>query len=53
MSPEDAAKALGLLLIGSEALSLIPTVRANGWLQLIYRVLKALGKEFGQGIKNR
>lgn len=53
MSPDDAAKALGLLLVGSEALSLIPQVRANGWLQLLYRAAKALGKEFGQGRRDR
>jgi hypothetical protein len=53
MSPEDVAKVLGLLLLGSEALSLMPKVRANGWLQLTYRILKALGKEFGQGLKSR
>lgn len=51
MSPDDAAKILGLLLIGSEALSIIPKVRANGWIQLIYRAMKALGREFAQ--KNR
>lgn len=51
MTVDDVAKALGLLLIGSEVLSLTPWTRSNGWIQLVFRAMKALGREFGQ--KNR
>ena len=42
MSQEQiVALAIGLLA-GSEVLSLLPGVRANGWLQLVFSVLRAV-----------
>jgi hypothetical protein len=42
LSSEDAAVIATALLAGSEALSLIPAVRANGWIQLVIQILRAL-----------
>jgi hypothetical protein len=42
LSSGDAAVIATALLAGSELLSLIPAVRANGWLQLVFQILRAL-----------
>lgn len=42
LNPDDAAVIATALLAGSELLSLIPAVKANGWIQLIFQVLRAL-----------
>ena len=41
-TPEQIAGIAISLLAGSEMLSLLPFVRANGWVQLILGVLKGL-----------
>ena len=42
ITPEQIAGIAISLLAGSEMLSLLPFVRANGWIQLILGVLKGL-----------
>ena len=42
MSQEQVVTVAIGLLAGSEVLSLLPGVRANGWLQLIFTVLRAV-----------
>ena len=42
ITPEQIAGIALSLLAGSEMLSLLPFVRANGWIQLILGVLKGL-----------
>mgnify|MGYP003343008740 CR=1 FL=1 len=42
MTPEDITAIAVALLAGSEALSLMPGIRANGWVQLILGVLRGI-----------
>ena len=42
ITPEQIAGIAISLLAGSEMLSLLPFVRANGWVQLILGVLKGI-----------
>jgi hypothetical protein len=42
ISAEDLAVFATALLVGSELLSLSPRIRANGWVQLFFTVLRAL-----------
>ena len=41
-TPEDITSIAIALLAGSEMLSLIPGIRANGWVQLILGILKGI-----------
>lgn len=42
MSPEQLAGIAVILLAGSELLSFVPAVKANGWVQLILGVLQGI-----------
>lgn len=42
LSPDDVTTVAIALLAGSEALSLMPNVKANGWVQLILAVLRGI-----------
>lgn len=42
LSPDDVTTAAVALLAGSELLSLMPKVKANGWVQLILAVLRGI-----------
>lgn len=42
MTPEQITGIAVALLAGSEILSLVPSVRANGWVQLFVAVLKGI-----------
>jgi len=42
MTPEEVAGLAIALLAGSELLSYIPSVRANGWVQLVLAALKGI-----------
>ena len=45
MKPENLAIALGVLFGISEALSLVPSIKANGIFQLVLNILKAILKK--------
>jgi hypothetical protein len=42
LQPNDVAGIAITLLAGSEALSLMPKVKANGWIQLILAALRGI-----------
>jgi hypothetical protein len=42
MSPEQITALAVALLAGSEVLSLMPGVRANGWVQLVLGILEGI-----------
>jgi hypothetical protein len=42
MSPEQITALAVALLAGSEVLSLMPGVRANGWVQLVLGILQGI-----------
>lgn len=42
MTPEEITGLAIALLAGSEILSLVPGVRANGWVQLLLAALKGI-----------
>ena len=42
LTPDDLATLALTLLAGSEVLSLIPGVKANGWVQLILGILRGI-----------
>lgn len=42
ISPDDLATMAATLLVGSEVLSLMPNVKANGWVQLILGILRGI-----------
>jgi hypothetical protein len=42
MSQEQVVAVAISLLAGSEVLSMLPGVRANGWLQLIFSVIRTI-----------
>lgn len=42
MTPEQITVLAVALLAGSEVLSLVPSVRANGWVQLFLAVLRGV-----------
>ena len=42
MSPEHITAIAVALLAGSEVLSLVPSVKANGWVQLVLAALKGI-----------
>jgi hypothetical protein len=42
MSPEQITAIAVALLAGSEVLSLLPSVRANGWVQLVLAILQGI-----------
>lgn len=42
MSQEQIVAVAVGLLAGSEVLSMLPGVRANGWLQLVFSVVRAI-----------
>lgn len=42
MTPEDLAGLAVALLAGSELLSYIPGIKANGWLQLVLAALRGI-----------
>ena len=42
MTPEEIAGLAVALLAGSEILSYIPGIKANGWLQLVLAALKGI-----------
>jgi len=44
MSPDDVAAIAVILLIGSEALSLNPSVKSNGWIQLFLAAFRGIAK---------
>jgi DNA mismatch repair protein MutH len=42
MTPEELAGLAIALLAGSELLSIIPSVKANGWVQLVLAALRGI-----------
>ena len=42
MSPEQIAGVAVVLLAGSELLTFVPKIKANGWVQLILGMLKGM-----------
>jgi hypothetical protein len=42
LSPDDATAIAVTLLAGSELLSLMPKVKANGWIQLFLAALRGI-----------
>jgi hypothetical protein len=42
LTPNDLATLAVTLLAGSEVLSLLPGVKANGWVQLILGILRGI-----------
>jgi hypothetical protein len=46
-NPQNVAVVLGVLLSVSEALSLIPTIKANGIFQLSFRIIRSLSGKKG------
>lgn len=45
LSPAEVTGVAVALLAGSEVLSLVPGIRANGWVQLVLAVLQALAEQ--------
>ena len=41
-TPESVTAAVAALLAGSEILSLVPGIRANGWIQLILAAMRGI-----------
>ena len=52
-SAEDVAAVSAALLAGSEILSLMPGVRANGWVQLVLGALKGITEAGEQNKRQR
>jgi hypothetical protein len=50
---QDVATVALTLLAGSEVLSLVPSVRANGWVQLILGALKGIAEAQEQNNRQR
>lgn len=46
-NPQNVAVVLGVLLSISEALSLIPSIKANGVFQLVFRIIRGLSGKKG------
>lgn len=46
-NPQNLAVVLGVLLSISEALSLIPSIKANGIFQLVFRIIRGLSGKKG------
>lgn len=42
LTPESATAVVAALLAGSEILSLVPGIRANGWIQLILAAMRGI-----------
>ena len=55
MTPEEIAAVAVALLAGSELLSYLPGVKANGWVQLFLAALKGIAEaaQAEQGKKRR
>lgn len=45
LSPEQVTGVAVALLAGSEMLALVPQIRANGWVQLVVAVIRALAQQ--------
>ena len=45
IKPDDATAIAVTLLAGSEALSLIPQVKSNGWIQLLLSALRGIAND--------
>lgn len=45
LSPEQVTGVAVALLAGSEMLALMPQIRANGWVQLVVAVIRALAQQ--------
>ena len=43
--PDDIAAVAVILLAGSETLSLIPGIKANGWIQLLLSALQGIASD--------
>lgn len=52
-SAEDVAAVSAALLAGSEILSLMPGVRANGWVQLVLGALRGIAEAGEQNKRQR
>lgn len=53
MTPEEITGIAIALLAGSEMLSLVPGIRANGWVQLALAVLEGIAQMQGKKGKRR
>lgn len=53
MTPEELAGLAVALLAGSELLSYIPGVKANGWIQLILAALRGVAAAAQEAEKNK
>lgn len=53
MSPEQITAIAVALLAGSEVLSLLPSVRANGWVQLVLAILQGIANAQTNGKRRR
>jgi len=53
MTPEEIAGLAVALLAGSELLSYIPGVKANGWVQLILAALRGISAATQEAEKNK
>lgn len=53
MTPEELAGLAVALLAGSELLSYIPGVKANGWVQLILSALRGIAAAAQEAEKNK
>lgn len=53
LSPAEVTGVAVALLAGSEILSLVPGVKANGWVQLVLAVLQALAEQDPQQKRRR
>jgi hypothetical protein len=53
MTPEEITGIAVALLAGSELLSLVPGIRANGWVQLVLAILKGIAANSASQPKGR
>lgn len=53
LTPAEVTGIAVALLAGSEILSLVPGVKANGWVQLVLAVLQALAEQDPQQKRRR
>lgn len=53
MTPEELAGLAVALLAGSELLSYLPGVKANGWVQLILSALRGIAAAAQEAEKNK
>jgi hypothetical protein len=53
MTPEELAGLAIALLAGSELLSYIPGIKANGWVQLILAALRGIAEAAQQDTKRK